>query len=416
MRRRLLGSRVTQGFRPRGPGPTPKAFNSGVTPLRVVMASLVGLVVWSAHDLTAQDTVTVTSGQSPTFGEQIPLRPTTTVLGHEFGRVVQLVVTIDGGVVVLDAEGESGPEVLRFAATGRLLGSLGRTGNGPGEFGRRPVGGVGPDGFILLLDRTNRRVLRFTPTGEYLSEFRVTGNGSPTAVSGGAGGAIFVRFALPSPNGDGLGRHSVVHYTPRGEAARTLGSGGFGFVASPRDQYSPRELWALTRDGGIVVTGTHDPRILLEGSRAGRVTRIDHRAEPEGFASGEREELLAALEYARRNAPPIAKRQYDLRIPDRKAIYASIHTTIDGSIWLRDHPPGHRIAPVPAFRSGSLEPPPTISFREQPWYSRFDRDGRYRGDVLFPANVRKVAFGTGVAWGVVEDPGGVETVVRFELP
>jgi hypothetical protein len=174
----------------------------------------------------------------------------------------------------------------------------------------------------------------------------------------------------------------------------------------------------LTPEGRVAVASTHSPTVyLLPGSgQTDPTIRIDHRIFPQGFARGEREELLAALEYARRNAPPFAQRQYQYSIPEQKSVYSSVWVTPTGSLWLGRPAPGHRVPPVPAFRSGSPEPPPMLSFREQRWYVRFASDGRYLGDVLFPEQVRDVAPGDRVAWGVIEDADGLQTVVRFDLP
>ena len=90
--------------------------------------------------------------------------------GPPFNRPTNLAVAPDGELYVADGYGNA--RVHRFAADGRLIGSWGEPGGGPGEF-RIPHGiCVVGDGRVLVADRENDRIQLFDAEGNYLTEWR----------------------------------------------------------------------------------------------------------------------------------------------------------------------------------------------------------------------------------------------------
>ena len=70
----------------------------------------------------------------------------------------------DGNMVVADG-GLASVQLLLFAADGRYLRSLGRSGRGPGEFVRITSLHVGPNDSLLAFDTSLQRLTVFTPDG-----------------------------------------------------------------------------------------------------------------------------------------------------------------------------------------------------------------------------------------------------------
>ena len=83
-------------------------------------------------------------------------------VGLSLGRIERIALGPDGSVAAVD--GANGV-VYRFTPAGKLRDSLGRKGQGPGEFQVAAGLGVGPAGEIALADLRNRRLTFWEPDG-----------------------------------------------------------------------------------------------------------------------------------------------------------------------------------------------------------------------------------------------------------
>ena len=97
---------------------------------------------------------------------------------HYIGNPLALFVAPDGSLLVSDGFAET---VLRYDATGRLTGHLGRRGGGPGEF--LHLGGVGfvAETVAGFLDETGRLELFEPMTGAHHGRVRVDVNNRPAS-------------------------------------------------------------------------------------------------------------------------------------------------------------------------------------------------------------------------------------------
>src|SRR5439155_15039166 len=89
--------------------------------------------------------------------------------GPPFNRPTNLAVAPSGDVYVSDGYGNC--RVHRYAADGKLIGSWGEPGSGPGQFILPHSVWVAADGRVLVADRENDRIQVFSPSGEYLTEW-----------------------------------------------------------------------------------------------------------------------------------------------------------------------------------------------------------------------------------------------------
>jgi hypothetical protein len=89
--------------------------------------------------------------------------------GPPFNRPTDLAIAPNGEIYVTDGYGNA--RIHRFSADGKLLGSWGGPGTGPGQFNLPHGVWVMKDGRVLVADRENDRIQFFTPDGKYLDEW-----------------------------------------------------------------------------------------------------------------------------------------------------------------------------------------------------------------------------------------------------
>jgi len=100
--------------------------------------------------------------------------------GRDWVRPTAVAVSKDGSrIYVVDTGGVESQRhrIYAYAADGRALGTIGRRGDGAGEFNLPTDAAVGPDGTLWVLDAGNFRVQALSPDGEPRHRFGSVGNG-----------------------------------------------------------------------------------------------------------------------------------------------------------------------------------------------------------------------------------------------
>jgi hypothetical protein len=319
---------------------------------------------------------------------------------------------LDDGRIVVANSGASALEI--FGADGKHLRTVGRAGDGPGEFRALFwVGRLGGDS-IAAWDPALGRLSVFDPGGVFVRTVAprgplgmfpmaagVLGDGRVLlAVSApGAGGGAGIRVRRDSITYVTLGQTGDVQPVGRFPGTEMLMSGGAGGGLLMRPLPFGRQTVAAAR-GGRVYVGTGDRFEVLayepgHGVRA--IMRVAQRPVPVTRADIDdyrRTQVTIGAEGDARlrsqNADLLAKAPYPREMPPFTAIAADP----DGNLW--------------------LQPPKTASVKDLPWMV-LAPDGRALGTVDLPAKLAVQEIGRHWVLGTMLDDDEVEHVRLYRL-
>ena len=342
---------------------------------------------------TIGDTTVVRTLSGSVWGAEASLEPEVTIGeldGPEeylFGRIRSIAVNNDGTVYVLDQQAQ---HVRVFDSSGVYLETLGRRGQGPGEFSRAEAIALLPDGRLVVRDPDNQRVAVFGPGPGETAEWRYaasTYTASPLYT--GARGRTFLlagdlarvrelvmQIIVLGPDGtplDTLPQPSSDYERPfvRAEAP--------GMSMSYAVPFTPRFHWTVHPSGHFLTGLSSDYRIDL--ARDDGVLRIERSHDPVPASNAERAyERERIVGNIRRSLPG-----WDWdgpEIPGYKPFFQQLLAGRDGRIWVRlstegrpvdneDHDPGD---------PGSLP----VTWEEEIRYDVFEPNGTYLGVVVAP--------------------------------
>ena len=349
---------------------------------------------------------------------------------HLFGWIFSIAADDDLNLYVFDGQAQ---EVRVFDSAGSYVKTLGRQGEGPGEFDRAEAIALLPDGRLVVRDPGNQRLEVFVPgTGE--SEqwaYDVGGLHSSSPLYTDVNGRTYLRTSDLSQDGfvmhlvvygpdgtqvDTLPEPSSVHEPPMLEAERrgVSPNGQPTLVsASATVPFSPELLWTIHPSGHFVTGLSSAYRIDL--ARDDGVLRIERAADPIQVRDEERAyERDRTVERMRDtdpgwdwNGPPI---------PEHKPFFRELLAGRDGRIWVWLTTEAHPVE----NEDHDLEDPSSapVTWREPLRYDVFEPDGTYLGVVAPPDDftpfVNPVFDGDHV-WAVTRDELGVQRVVRYRI-
>ncbi|MBP6571144.1 MAG: hypothetical protein KA226_06960 [Gemmatimonadales bacterium] len=323
-----------------------------------------------------------------------------------------LVPTGAGGVVIGQRQDDA---VRLFDSTGASRGTLGRRGEGPGEFRQILSGGLNRD-TVWVYDGSLYRLTFFSiATGKYLRGARVDpGAGFPPTVRAVFGPDSLVFWGNGAPRN---GRRERAWL--RGQAVQS-GLLGSAAVARPFEviaDFPPFGCFARAETAGIGIPHCHRPTEAVSGSgRRVAVLTKPRDAAADGYhvaIVGTRGDTI----YSRSYRPP--------RFPMNPQVY---QRAVD-DLLVKVPASAKQAASLKAqMPSPSHYPPASFAFFDDgdrlwvgqrlekgQYWEILDPTGRVVGDLRTPEGVALEAAIKGWVWGVEADRDGVESVVRFRL-
>ena len=367
---------------------------------------------------------------------------------YSFTSIADVLLARDGTIIVIDhgAIPVGTPFVRQYGVDGKHVRTIGRKGEGPGEF-RSPSGMAQlPDGRILIRDGGQRRLNLYSEAGEPLDTWRLDPGLTIVRASGhlltDTAGIIyrwdFTRKQTPAENSPPFGLvrmlsdGTVIDTIPPPELPDlpipTLTARGNG-TRTTRIPYAPTTTWTWS-PLGYAVTGRTDryaidlripsrPRTVARGAapptwkEGDQVVSIRRDVAPIQISAAERSARRAGVEtFLHASDPKWSWSGPD--IPRTKPYFRAIRAGEDGRIWVSASVASEPFTPEPtsnpAGRSDSRVP-----FREPTVYDVFEPDGTYLGQLRMPDRTNLVAMKGDIAWAVVRDQDDVQTLQRFRI-
>ncbi|MBN2170955.1 MAG: 6-bladed beta-propeller [Candidatus Krumholzibacteriota bacterium] len=256
-----------------------------------------------------------------------------------FGVLVQLLVDGAGNVYLLD---QMLNEVKVFSPDGEYLRTLGREGEGPGEF-RTPADMVFlPGDRLAVLQRMPGRIVLLTLAGEPAGEhpLPVREGGGPIGIMNGRGAGRHIHIVYGFDRFDGsLYDHTrgIGRLADDGSIAVVYAENQRGFdFAQPVieekiwDGFESR--WDVGPDGHVIVGETRDDYAVTVWSPAGGKLHVATRAyEARKRSGGEQEEMEAIYEPFIRAVPNAVP-----EIEDHDAPIAAVYARAAGAFLVLD--------------------------------------------------------------------------------
>lgn len=328
---------------------------------------------------------------------------------YEFQAIVDAERMDDGSIVVADA---IAAELRVFDAAGRFVRTIGRQGEGPGEF--RNLGAVWQyHDSIAAWDRSLRRLTLFDAlgnVGRVVTLALSPADGLLPEVMGIlSDGTIVARATsvITPAVGEGVhrARGEVILYSPEGELGMMLTAlAGEEWVGVPGDDGVVLSVRPFHRNGYVNV---HSDRIHVGDS-----DQFDIREYRSDGALGQRIRLIApdvpltAEDADAHIQATLAAEQHDERrrilrtmlerapFPETYPAFAGFAADDEGQLWVAESP-----------KAGS---------NERTWLV-FDPSGRWLGRVAMPPRVRVLRVGAGRLLVRHVDELGVQTIRDYRI-
>ena len=322
----------------------------------------------------------------------------------ETGHLLDLELVADRGILLLD---ELAEKITLVSNSGESLATIGREGEGPGEFNPQGLSQViATDSSVLVPDLFLQRLTEFRLDGSVMG-MRTFPLSPVYAVDwrkhpgGGLAFRAFEQF------GDQIIRMD-------GEAVDTLLS-----LEISNDQgnllLSPMTVWDLTDEGNVVITRTDWTSVELRRAGSGDlVWRAEWTRAPEELNESTLRHLDALVrDRILRDTPYIsgdvlAQSLASIEYPAVAPVLAGLMVAENGDIWVRRARPVQEMGPE-ALAVGSPE-----GYGGPDW-DVLDERGFLKARVRLPGSFAPRRFVGSWLYGILADELGIESPARVEI-
>jgi len=274
----------------------------------VVTFLLVNLTTAHSADAQWNGTVTTESGVRTAHNPSAPMQDAVTVPLHQqwrrgaddseeviFGLIDDIAIAADGTIYVLDAQL---CEVQVFSKGGEYIRTIGRRGEGPGEFSFPRNVFLTPEGLVAVVQSMPGKIIQLTPEGDAADNYRVPETDGVMAINGAreAGGRVFLHMRTNIRSDDNqffTDVESLVGINSKGEITTTMATAKRTTDLS-RLEFDEKKMtafsaWAGSKNGTMYVADNFDSYEFKVWSPEGKLVQIVERPfEPRVRSSDER--------------------------------------------------------------------------------------------------------------------------------
>lgn len=318
-----------------------------------------------------------------------------------FGNISRLAEDPTGGIYVFDRQV---PEIRRFDSAGTFLYTVGRSGDGPGEYDALSLGMVvDPTGVLYVHDWGNQRLVRFSKDGQVLDPWRVESSFLTTRrgtwlYSDGPGQVLLTTE---------VGENPALLVLQDGATADTLIVPRLPGVPQQRGgPYRIQLYWSWHPDG-YFLAGVSD-EYSFDLRRSDGVLRIVRNVEELPVHPEEADAIRRQFEWMEQQ--PNYRAPEGAWLPPTMPPFRGIEVGSDGRIWVQ-----RNTDPIAVALDGRPNAPPPVPWRQPFVYNVFEEDGTFLGGVRFPEQFEPHLFGSDHVWGVRRGDFGEQYVVRLTL-
>jgi len=337
---------------------------------------------------------------------------------YQFGQISGVGVTSDGRILVLDQQAQ---RVQVYGPDGEYQRSIGRPGNGPGEFG--PAANallVGRGDTVIVPDLANQRI-NITPIDGEPTSFAIQmEQGIPMRFDLMPSGDIVAqRRALNLPNQDAVSNDLIATQSYDGTILDTLLTpkrGDSFTITSDRPEFrifAPEPVWTVLSNGRLAFATNNEYRIEVFGPDGSpeRIVTLPYEPKPVTDADQRTLNNLIRNQFALGGVP---EAQLDLimdgvSFEETWPAFTQLRAGPDGTLWVQ------RIRNFDDLTDEQLESfNPTLDQGSATW-DVFDSEGKYLGVIELPDRFTPFTVNGDLCYGVLRDDFDVQYVLVLQI-
>ena len=324
-----------------------------------------------------------------------------------FESVSDVVCDNDGYVYACDYRANN---IKKFDSSGNFIKTIGREGQGPGEF-NRPFKIAVTDERLFVWDQGNRRICALSPDGEFIKSSTVSFNESPQQIIALPNGDLVIALEkVDTRERDKPQDYIIDIYSPDLEKKKTVYSHqiwrnkyvmkGSRLINIPQP-FSPLICWDVSPTGKIIVGNPENYEIEVYDSQKGKILSFVHKYEPIKVTDKDKEKFFASMGTVSEGVMKMGANEStrkNTEFPQVKPAFRRLKVDSEGNIL------------VMSFRKNQNE--------ESKYFDAFDSQGNYFGNVQITSSVGYPYYAVirdGIFWKRKVDKEGFTKIVKYRI-
>ena len=324
-----------------------------------------------------------------------------------FESVIDVACDSDGCVYACDYRANN---IKKFDSSGKYIKTIGREGQGPGEF-NRPSKIAVTDERLFVWDSMNRRFCVLSLDGKFIKSVIISITEKPQQIRALPNGDIVIaveKFVIRER--DKPQDYLIDIYSPDLEKKKTVYShqiwrnkyimNGSRLVNVPQP-FSPRICWDVSPTGKIIIGFSENYEIEIHDSEKGKISSFVHEYEPVKVTDKDKEKYFASSGTVSDGVMKMGANEFtrkNTEFPKFKPAFQRIKVDSEGNILVMTH------------RKNPNE--------EGKFFDSFDSQGNFLGNVQITSKVGYPYYAVirdGIFWKRKVDKEGFSKIVKYRI-